>query len=53
MPLWVPEDSRGKKWKVWVGLWRVRRGGERVKVTGPGQASIDQDRVLAASYEVR
>jgi hypothetical protein len=53
MPLWVPEDSRGKTWKVWVGLWRIRRGGERVDVTDSGQAIVDKDRVLAATFDVR
>ena len=38
---------------TWLGLWRVRRGGERVKVEAAGEGSVDQDRILAASYEVR
>jgi hypothetical protein len=53
MPLWVPEDSAGKTWKVWVGLWRVRHGGERVKVVEAGQATVDADRVLAVSYKAQ
>jgi hypothetical protein len=53
LPLWVPDDARGKTWKVWVGLWRVRNGGERVPVTERGQAVVDANRVLAASYVVR
>jgi hypothetical protein len=53
LPLWVPDDARGKTWKVWVGLWRVRSGGERVPVTARGNAKVDADRVLAASYVVR
>jgi hypothetical protein len=53
LPLWVPDDARGKTWKVWVGLWRVRNGGERVPVTARGQAEVDANRVLAASYVVR
>lgn len=53
LPLWVPDDARGKTWKVWVGLWRVRQGGERVPVTDHGQAEVDANRVLAASYVVR
>jgi hypothetical protein len=53
LPLWVPDDARGKTWKVWVGLWRVRRGGERVPITARGNAEVDANRVLAASYVVR
>ncbi|HEX8791834.1 MAG TPA: hypothetical protein VF765_12860 [Polyangiaceae bacterium] len=53
LPLWVPDDARGKSWKVWVGLWRVRQGGERVPLTDPGHAEVDANRVLAASYVVR
>lgn len=53
LPLWVPDDSRGKTWKVWVGLWRVRHGGERVPVKDHGNAEVDANRVLAASYVVR
>jgi len=53
LPLWVPDDARGKTWKVWVGLWRVRHGGERVPVTVRGNAKVDANRVLAASYVVR
>jgi hypothetical protein len=53
MPLWVPEDSKGKSWKVWVGLWQVRRGGGRVPLDDHGQATVDGDRVLAATFDVR
>ncbi len=53
MPLWVPEDSKGKTWKVWVGLWRVRRGGERVHLDERGKATVDGDRVLVATFDVR
>lgn len=52
MPLWVPEDSRGKTWKVYVGLWQIRRGGERVPIVDAGRASISGDRVLVATIEV-
>ncbi len=50
MPLYVPDDGRGKTWKVWVGLWRVRLGGDRVPVSSPGYATVDGERVLAASF---
>jgi hypothetical protein len=52
MPLWVPEDSKGKTWRVYAGLWRIRRGGGRVQLTDPGQAKVDGDRVLVATFEV-
>ena len=53
MPLWVPEDAHGKTWKVWVGLWQIQYGGERVHLADPGQATADGDRVLAATFVVR
>lgn len=52
-PVHVPASSRGKTWKVWVGLWRVLRGGERVRVLDWGNAIVDNNRVLAATYEAR
>jgi hypothetical protein len=51
LPLYVPEDAHGKQWKIWVGLWRVRRGGSRVPLVDGGHALVDGDRVLAASFE--
>lgn len=53
MPLWVPEDSHGKTWKVWVGLWQIEYGGERMHLVDPGQATADGDRVLVATFQVR
>ena len=53
VPISIPEDAAGKEWKVWVGLWRVRSGGERVKVLSPGNARVDDGRVLAATLTIR
>jgi hypothetical protein len=53
IPLFVPEDARGKTWKVWVGLWHVRRGGSRVRVLDGGHTLVDGDRVLAVSFVPR
>ncbi len=39
----------GKTYKIYVGVWRARRGGERLKVVKPGSATIDADRVLVAT----
>jgi hypothetical protein len=50
IPLYVPEDARGKTWKVWVGLWHVRRGGSRVGVADGGHTLVDGNRVLAVSF---
>jgi hypothetical protein len=50
IPLFIPEDGRGKTWKVWVGLWHVRRGGSRVHVIDGGHTLVDGDRVLAVSF---
>jgi hypothetical protein len=53
IPLYIPEDGRGKTWKVWVGLWHVRRGGSRVPVSDGGHTLVDGDRVLAVSFVPR
>jgi hypothetical protein len=53
IPLRVPDDARGKTWKVWVGLWHVRRGGSRVAVLDGGHTPVDGDRVLAVSFVPR
>jgi hypothetical protein len=53
IPLYIPEDARGKTWKVWVGLWHVRRGVSRVHVSDGGHTTVDGDRVLAVSFVPR
>ncbi|HEY6462048.1 MAG TPA: hypothetical protein VIY73_17900 [Polyangiaceae bacterium] len=53
IPLFVPDDARGKTWKVWVGLWHVRRGGSRVGLKDAGHAQVDGGRVLAATFVPR
>lgn len=50
IPLFLPREARGKTWKVWVGLWRLRRGGNRIGVVDGGQTIVDGDRVLAAQF---
>jgi hypothetical protein len=50
LPLYVPDDARGKTWKVWVGLWHVRGDGTRVPVLDGGHTQIDGDRVMAVSF---
>jgi hypothetical protein len=52
-PVTLPADSGGKRWKVWVGLWRLRGDGTRVRVVSPGSAIVSEGRVLAADFEVR
>jgi len=39
----------GKTYRIYVGVWRARRGGERLKVTDKGNGTIDDDRVLVAT----
>jgi len=39
----------GKTYRIYVGVWRARRGGERLKVTDKGNGTIDEDRVLVAT----
>jgi hypothetical protein len=53
IPVHVPDDARGKRWKVWVGLWLLRRGGGRVHVVDSGHAIVDGDRVLVAQFASR
>lgn len=52
-PVHVPADSRGKTWKVWVGLWTVRYDDKRLRVFDSGNAIVDSDRILAAIYQAR
>jgi hypothetical protein len=53
LPITFPEDARGKKWKVWVGLWRVQRGGARVSVEDSGSATVQDGRVFIGTIDVR
>jgi hypothetical protein len=41
----------GKTYKIYVGVWRARRAGERLKVVSPGSATIDDNRVLVATIK--
>jgi hypothetical protein len=53
VPISIGEIARGKTWTVWVGLWRARRDGSRVKVSGAEGAQVTDDRVNAGTYEVK
>ena len=53
LPITFPDDVHGKKWKIWVGLWRIQRGGTRVRVANPGSATVEDDRVLIGSIDVQ
>jgi hypothetical protein len=53
VPITLPADSSKKTWKVWIGLWRLQRGGARVPVLKPGSAIVERDRILAGVIEVR
>jgi hypothetical protein len=53
LPITLPPDSARKHWTVFAGLWRVRRGGERVRVVDKGSASVEGDRVRVATFDVR
>ena len=53
VPLYFPEDARGKTFKVWVGLWRVRREGARIRVVDSGHAIGEGDRILVAQFVVK
>ncbi len=43
--------ERGKTYKVWAGLWRARRGGERLHIVDAAGATTDADRVLVATFK--
>jgi len=34
VPFHVPDDSKGRHWKIWVGVWRMRGTGERLRIEG-------------------
>jgi hypothetical protein len=53
IPIHLPDDARGKRWKVFAGLWLLRRGGGRVRVVDEGHAIVEGDRVLVAQFVAR
>ncbi len=53
LPITFPTDAGQKQWKIFVGLWRIQRGGARVHVTDPGHSSVDDDRIAIATIDVR
>jgi hypothetical protein len=52
LPITLPQSAGGKHWKIWVGLWRVQRGGARMHLLDAGSAIADGDGVLAAEFDV-
>jgi hypothetical protein len=53
LPITLPADAPRKDWKIYAGLWRVRGGGERVRVVETGSASVERDRVAVATFVVQ
>jgi hypothetical protein len=53
IPVRLPDDARGKTWKVWVGLWFLRGNGGRVPVVDSGHAIVVADRVLVSQFVAR
>jgi len=53
LPITLPDDAGGKTWKIWVGLWRIQRGGGRVPVVDRGSAEVGDNRVLAGVVVVQ
>ena len=39
----------GKTYKIYAGVWRARRGGDRLRVIDKGNATVDDNRVLVAT----
>ncbi len=42
----------GKTYKIYVGVWRARKNGSRLKVVAGGKLTVDQDRLLVATIKV-
>ena len=53
LPITLPKDAGKKEWKVSVGLWRVLRGGSRVRIVQRGSATVAGDQVVITSFDVR
>jgi hypothetical protein len=53
LPITLPADAPRKDWKIYAGLWRVRGGGERVRVVETGSARVEKDRVAVATFVVK
>jgi hypothetical protein len=53
LPVHLPDDAKGTHWKVWLGLWRIRGAGERMHVEEAGSALVQDDRILAAEFDVQ
>ncbi len=41
-----------KTYKIYVGVWRARRGGDRLRVVDKGTATVEDDRVLIATLHL-
>jgi hypothetical protein len=52
LPITLPKDSANAEWTIGVGLWRVRRGGSRVRVVDHGEADVAGDEVRVAKFLV-
>lgn len=52
LPITLPTDSAKKEWTITVGLWRIQRGGKRVPITEPGNATVEDDQITVARFEV-
>jgi hypothetical protein len=52
LPITLPKDSANAEWTIGVGLWRVRRGGSRVRVVDHGNADVGGDEVRIAKFLV-
>jgi hypothetical protein len=53
LPIVLPKDANGKEWTISVGLWRIRRGGARVRVVDDGQGNVAGDEVTIGKFTVR
>jgi hypothetical protein len=53
MPVTLPEDASGRQWKIWIGLWQLQGGGERLKIERSTSAIVENDRILAGVIEVQ
>jgi hypothetical protein len=51
IPITTPDKKDPRTWKVYVGLWMARRGGERVHVVDRASADVSDDRILVGTFE--
>ncbi|MBP9114554.1 MAG: hypothetical protein KBF88_17185, partial [Polyangiaceae bacterium] len=52
MEISMPPEGRTKSWTAYVGLWRVQRGGSRVRIEKTDGATVDANRVQITGFRL-